>query len=66
MIVNSDVNGFEVIYHSTHGLLVGKIANYIADQFFGHKNFEIIIAITSYVDMQPSIEDGDHISENRM
>jgi len=34
MIVNTDANGFEVIYHSTHGLLAGKIANYITDEFF--------------------------------
>jgi len=66
MIVNTDANGFEVIYHSTHGLLAGKIANYITDDFFGHKKFETIIAITSHDDLQPSIEDGDHISENGM
>jgi len=66
MIVNTDANGFEVIYHSTHGLLAGKIANYIADEFFGHKKFETIIAITSHDDLQPSIEDGGHISENGM
>jgi len=34
--------------------------------FFGHKKFETIIAITSHDDLQPNIEDGDHISENGM
>ena len=63
MIVNKLENGYEIIYHSAHGLLAGKIASHISRDLYGSSRFETIMAIASHDDLQPKLENGDHLSD---
>ena len=63
MIVNKSIKGLHIILHEAHGLLAGKIANEIADQYRPINWFETLIAICEHDDRQLNFKEKDYLSD---
>lgn len=63
MIVNKSVLGVHIIFHEAHGLLAGKIANEIKDEFRPIHWFETLIAICEHDDRQLNFDEKDYLSD---
>ncbi len=63
MIVNKSVIGLHIILHEAHGLLAGKIANEIAQEYRPIHWFETLIAVCEHDDRQLNFEEKNYLSD---
>ncbi|AFL82546.1 hypothetical protein Aeqsu_3111 [Aequorivita sublithincola DSM 14238] len=63
MIVNKSIKGLHIIFHQAHGLLAGKIANEIKEEFRPPHWFETLIAVCEHDDRQLNFKEKDYLSE---
>lgn len=63
MIVNKSISGLHIIFHQSHGLLAGKIANEISPDLRPPYWFETLIAICEHDDRQLNIKEKDYLSD---
>ncbi len=63
MIVNTSLEGLQIILHEAHGLLAGKIANQIAEKHRPIHWFETLIAVCEHDDRQLNFDEKDYLSD---
>ncbi len=63
MIINKSTLGLHIILHEAHGLLAGKIANEISEEYRPIHWFETLIAVCEHDDRQLNFDEKDYLSE---
>lgn len=63
MIVNITKDGLHIIYHAAHGLLAGKIANFILEKYRPSPWFETLVAVTEHDDRQLNFSEKNYLSD---